>query len=91
MAADVGEQLEREKKILNQLEHEKVLGNDYFKKGQFADSLVHYSNALQIANGNHVLYSNRSACYSQLGRHTEVSLGSWIYELHMNKKESERC
>lgn len=70
-ATDTGA-VEQERKALNQLEQEKQLGNVLFKEGKFEDALRHYSNAIQHAKDNHVLRSNRSACFSQLGRHLDA-------------------
>uniref|UniRef100_A0A7S0ENX4 Uncharacterized protein n=1 Tax=Hanusia phi TaxID=3032 RepID=A0A7S0ENX4_9CRYP len=52
-------------------EDDKTKGNEAFKKGEFDRALEHYSRALETAE-NHVIRSNRSACFSQLGQHEKA-------------------
>mmetsp|Transcript_562 Transcript_562/g.866 ORF Transcript_562/g.866 Transcript_562/m.866 type:complete len:262 (+) Transcript_562:59-844(+) len=42
----------------------KQLGNDAFSKKDFDEAISFYSEAIKISPTNHVLFSNRSACYA---------------------------
>ena len=50
---------------------EKEKGNAEFKAGNFPQAIVHFSKAIDLAP-THVLYSNRSACYSSLSKWEEA-------------------
>jgi hypothetical protein len=50
-------------------EKRRVLGNDSFKNGDYAQAVVHYTSCLQLDSDNHVAYANRSACFLKLGEH----------------------
>jgi hypothetical protein len=50
-------------------EKRRVLGNDSFKNGDYAQAVVHYTSCLQLDGSNHVAYANRSACFLKLGEH----------------------
>lgn len=51
---------------------EKKLGNEAFKKGDFNSAVVHFSKAIESTPDDHILYSNRSAAYSSMGKYTEA-------------------
>eukprot|EP01123_Difflugia_compressa_P004587 TRINITY_DN16028_c0_g1_i1.p1 TRINITY_DN16028_c0_g1~~TRINITY_DN16028_c0_g1_i1.p1 ORF type:complete len:587 (-),score=151.01 TRINITY_DN16028_c0_g1_i1:105-1865(-) len=42
-------------------------GNDFFKKGQFAQAVDRYSEAIKRDPGNYVLYTNRATALTKLG------------------------
>mmetsp|Transcript_3252 Transcript_3252/g.5469 ORF Transcript_3252/g.5469 Transcript_3252/m.5469 type:complete len:557 (-) Transcript_3252:445-2115(-) len=50
---------------------EKALGNEQFKLGNYEQAISHFSKAISIAP-NHVLYSNRSACYCGLRKYEDA-------------------
>ena len=50
---------------------EKEKGNAEFKAGNFPQAIVHFSKAIELGP-THVLYSNRSACYSSLSKWDEA-------------------
>jgi ankyrin repeat protein len=47
-------------------ESHKALGNEFFSKKQYQSALEEYSKAVELNPLNHMLYSNRSACYLSL-------------------------
>jgi tetratricopeptide (TPR) repeat protein len=47
-------------------------GNDAFKAGKYADAVDWYSKALQVETVNEMLFSNRAASYTSLGKNAEA-------------------
>ncbi|KAL1547493.1 Hsp70-Hsp90 organizing protein 2 [Salvia divinorum] len=50
----------------------KAKGNASFSAGNFTDAIRHFTDAINLAPTNHVLYSNRSAAYASLNRFSEA-------------------
>lgn len=50
----------------------KAKGNAAFSAGRFDDAIRYFSEAIDLAPTNHVLYSNRSAAYASLHRYAEA-------------------
>lgn len=44
----------------------KAKGNAAFSGGRYQEGIDAFSDAIKLAPTNHVLYSNRSACYASL-------------------------
>lgn len=44
-------------------------GNEFFKKKEYEKAIELYSQAISLEPNDHVLYSNRSACYVNLNKH----------------------
>ncbi|KDO31290.1 hypothetical protein SPRG_03906 [Saprolegnia parasitica CBS 223.65] len=49
-------------------EQEKNLGNEEFNAKNYDQAIVHYSEAIRLAPGNHIYYSNRSAAYGAINQ-----------------------
>jgi stress-induced-phosphoprotein 1 len=47
-------------------------GNAAFSAGKFEEAIQHFTDAISVDPNNHVLYSNRSACFSSLMRYQEA-------------------
>lgn len=50
----------------------KAKGNAAFSAGRFEEAIRYFSEAVDLAPTNHVLYSNRSAAYASLHRYAEA-------------------
>ncbi|KAL0324431.1 UNVERIFIED_CONTAM: Hsp70-Hsp90 organizing protein 2 [Sesamum calycinum] len=50
----------------------KAKGNAAFSAGKFNDAVSHFTDAINLAPTNHVLYSNRSAAYASLNKFSEA-------------------
>ncbi|KAF8692985.1 hypothetical protein HU200_039353 [Digitaria exilis] len=50
----------------------KAKGNAAFSAGRFEEAARHFSDAIALAPGNHVLYSNRSAALASLHRYSDA-------------------
>ncbi|CAN4127568.1 unnamed protein product [Withania somnifera] len=50
----------------------KAKGNAAFAAGNFSDAITHFTEAINLAPTNHVLYSNRSAAYASLGKYSDA-------------------
>ncbi|XP_020578040.1 hsp70-Hsp90 organizing protein 3-like [Phalaenopsis equestris] len=50
----------------------KAKGNAAFSAGRFEEAIRYFSEAIDLAPTNHVLYSNRSAAYASLQRYAEA-------------------
>lgn len=50
----------------------KAKGNAAFSAGNFDEAVRHFTDAINLAPTNHVLYSNRSAAYASLNKFTEA-------------------
>eukprot|EP00850_Spirogloea_muscicola_P014647 SM000106S13995 [mRNA] locus=s106:378050:382571:- [translate_table: standard] len=50
----------------------KARGNAAFSAGSFEDAARHFSDAIELAPDNHVLYSNRSAAYASMHKYGEA-------------------
>ncbi|XP_063242051.1 stress-induced-phosphoprotein 1 [Bacillus rossius redtenbacheri] len=50
----------------------KEQGNAALQAGKFEEAVRHYSAAIALDAGNHVLYSNRSAAYAKAGRYLQA-------------------
>jgi len=50
----------------------KAKGNAAFSAGRYEEAARHFSDAIALAPGNHVLYSNRSAALASLHRYSDA-------------------
>lgn len=54
------------------VEELKLKGNEHFKNERYKEAVDCYAEALSLQPNNHVLYSNRSACYNKLGKYEDA-------------------
>jgi stress-induced-phosphoprotein 1 len=57
---------------MSQAEEYKKLGNAAFSAGKFKEAAEFFSQAISIDPKNHILYSNRSACFTSLKQFGEA-------------------
>lgn len=50
----------------------KAKGNAAFSAGKYSEAIVHFTDAINLAPTNHVLYSNRSAAYASLNQYDDA-------------------
>ncbi|XP_052170641.1 hsp70-Hsp90 organizing protein 3-like [Diospyros lotus] len=50
----------------------KARGNAAFAAGDYSTAIRHFTEAIDLAPTNHVLYSNRSAAYASLGQYSDA-------------------
>nr|GFD23167.1 hypothetical protein [Tanacetum cinerariifolium] len=50
----------------------KAKGNAAFSSGNYTEAVQHFTDAINLARDNHVLYSNRSAAYASLNQFQEA-------------------
>ena len=50
----------------------KTLGNEAYAKKDYDTAVKYFSEAIALNPSNHLLYSNRSACYAALRKLEEV-------------------
>eukprot|EP00331_Platyophrya_macrostoma_P030711 CAMPEP_0176453916 /NCGR_PEP_ID=MMETSP0127-20121128/29553_1 /TAXON_ID=938130 /ORGANISM="Platyophrya macrostoma, Strain WH" /LENGTH=586 /DNA_ID=CAMNT_0017842927 /DNA_START=12 /DNA_END=1772 /DNA_ORIENTATION=+ len=50
----------------------KAEGNKAFSAGNFEEAIKHFSKAIECNPNDHVFFSNRSACFSSLGKYPEA-------------------
>ncbi len=50
----------------------KDLGNKAFAAGKFTEAIDHFTEAISMDSGNHVLFSNRSAAFASLKKYNEA-------------------
>lgn len=53
---------------VNSVARARSRGNEFFESGNFSDACTAYSEGLKHDPSNSVLYCNRAACHSKLGR-----------------------
>mmetsp|Transcript_24199 Transcript_24199/g.29346 ORF Transcript_24199/g.29346 Transcript_24199/m.29346 type:complete len:380 (-) Transcript_24199:123-1262(-) len=74
-------------------EFKKKLGNEAFKNGEALQAAAFYTEAIVLDDSNHVLYSNRAACFLQTGHYQKalddcdrcVSLNSGFVKGHFRR------
>ncbi|GMM29576.1 Hsp90 cochaperone [Martiniozyma asiatica (nom. inval.)] len=53
-------------------EEYKQKGNDAFRLKNFPEAIEHFTKAIELDGSNHVLFSNRSACYASLHKYLDA-------------------
>ena len=56
----------------NQSNEAKFRGNEYYSKQEWISAISEYTTAIMLNDQNHLFYSNRSACFSQIGQYKEA-------------------
>jgi tetratricopeptide (TPR) repeat protein len=60
--------LDKPRQNTNQAERLKKQGNDAFAQKNYKKAIDLYTKAIEYDESNHILYSNRAACYIELGQ-----------------------
>ena len=63
LAVDISTLAEASPESMQLSDEHKAKGNNFFRNKQYAEAIAEYSLAIELYPKNHVLYSNRSACY----------------------------
>ena len=58
-------------RVADMAAEQKELGNAEFKAGNYEKAITFFTKSIELG-GDHVLYSNRSACYGGLGKWGEA-------------------
>ncbi|CAN8244307.1 unnamed protein product [Cochlearia groenlandica] len=53
-------------------EEAKAKGNAAFSSGEFSSAVIHFTEAIDLAPSNHVLFSNRSAAHASLNHYADA-------------------
>ncbi|KAE8730707.1 hypothetical protein F3Y22_tig00002890pilonHSYRG00035 [Hibiscus syriacus] len=68
----------------------KAKGNAAFSSGDFNTAIKHFTEAINLAPTNHVLYSNRSAAYASLHQY-DVALSDAKKTVELKPDRSKGC
>ncbi|KVH90148.1 Tetratricopeptide-like helical [Cynara cardunculus var. scolymus] len=66
----------------------KAKGNATFSAGNYTEAIKHFTDAINIAPTNHVLYSNRSAAYASLKQKYPDAIKHYTESLRRNPKDA---
>lgn len=50
----------------------KKVGNGFYSKGEYDKAIVEYTKAIGLYDKDHSYFSNRSACYAEIGKYEEA-------------------